>query len=872
MDLIKSKFISNAILLVFGIILIYLPVSSFIENKVTLSRIFSDILLHTIAEVFIYALLSFILYKFIPKYKLIVASIPVVIYCRNHSILIPLICVIAFYFQILLLGKFLYDSFKVKLKLFDSKYPIWIGLGFLIWPLIVLIFHLIPFQNDIVALRILAASLLCILVYFNRSFIREISLKHYENIEYYGIKSIVIFITLFSFFALCAKSNACLSFDSIWYGMRSEYVLLGEHTIYDNLGYTGFVHYYPKLWEIINLPFSGLDYSFLYVSTTVCFGIFMLIVLYYLSQIDKESTLFNNFLVVASVFSIPAIVNLATSAKPDIFCSFMFVFSILALVDLRNTDKERQFNLILFSLMCFSMSCITKFSAWGYAPFYIIYFLYQIFNIRPKLRFSFSSIPYIFCLLLIILVLLRNVLITGMPAPLFTSIWESLGFAWKYPFIGRVDPMVHHSFDLNIPNHLKKLYTYIFRPGDFSTAFWVGNSLIFLMLFVFSKKQMLKSVLFWISLLAFILIFIRPNIREYQDGNYFIIPLVLILVAGATKLKKLNAIGIILILFITSFQFILNFSLNSSWKVGVKKFDFSLVNPVNTDQSQLPLTKDLIKINKIFTEFEQKNGKAPRVIDATGLDRRLTRRLDARLETIKTLCSPYLGSRSVCINDKNFLEYLKWINADFLFINKNKYDKLGIANGEYTFIDLLRYTNTSKDHSFKNTKLISLEDIKNNKNIIQDLTANYNKFKKKFIINNPKLIANLKKKTSAKNFVATPVNPSKVKLNFSQNSKNKTIHFVKKPYFKASVNYFINKKKKHFVIPEFWDAAKFRVEKIYTINDSPVYQSKDNKFTMMVKNNSELIIVNNNLKIDKTKQKKYNDQIFNIVNQSPLKF
>lgn len=53
-----------------------------------------------------------------------------------------------------------------------------------------------------------------------------------------------------------AKSNDYPGFDPWWYSFRPEYVLLGEHSVFESLGLISPVHYFPKFWEVFALPMS----------------------------------------------------------------------------------------------------------------------------------------------------------------------------------------------------------------------------------------------------------------------------------------------------------------------------------------------------------------------------------------------------------------------------------------------------------------------------------------------------------------------------------------------------------------------------------------------------------------------------------------
>ena len=59
------------------------------------------------------------------------------------------------------------------------------------------------------------------------------------------------------------RMNICADYDSLHYGLRSEYVLNDGGGIYENLGSINVVYTYSKGLETLLLPISGLpSYSF----------------------------------------------------------------------------------------------------------------------------------------------------------------------------------------------------------------------------------------------------------------------------------------------------------------------------------------------------------------------------------------------------------------------------------------------------------------------------------------------------------------------------------------------------------------------------------------------------------------------------------
>lgn len=79
--------------------------------------------------------------------------------------------------------------------------------------------------------------------------------------------AVMVSVMLAILFMQAGRMNICLDYDSLHYGLRSEYVLNNGNGIYENLGSVNVVYTYPKGLEILLLPLSGLpSYGFFWHS------------------------------------------------------------------------------------------------------------------------------------------------------------------------------------------------------------------------------------------------------------------------------------------------------------------------------------------------------------------------------------------------------------------------------------------------------------------------------------------------------------------------------------------------------------------------------------------------------------------------------
>ncbi len=60
------------------------------------------------------------------------------------------------------------------------------------------------------------------------------------------------------FLCLAARTNLVSGFDAWWYGLRGEYALVATGSVFKSLDLVAPVNYYPKLYELLLIPVSGL--------------------------------------------------------------------------------------------------------------------------------------------------------------------------------------------------------------------------------------------------------------------------------------------------------------------------------------------------------------------------------------------------------------------------------------------------------------------------------------------------------------------------------------------------------------------------------------------------------------------------------------
>lgn len=228
------------------------------------------------------------------------------------------------------------------------------------------------------------------------------------------------------------RMNLCADYDSLHYGLRSEYVLNNGGGIYENLGSINVVYTYSKGLEILLLPISGLpSYSFfisfqLWATAGILLAAGEIIKLF----ASRRYALFG----MALLSCIPGVMNMGITAKTDSLTAFFQLLMIYYLLLYLKKNRDCYMPLavcaflmtmvlkptaLVFSTVAASTAAVCVFAA-GRRPFCL----------RDR---YWLAVPPTICMW--ILVWLRTYLLTGLPVTsVFYSIWARLGFEVRYPF------------------------------------------------------------------------------------------------------------------------------------------------------------------------------------------------------------------------------------------------------------------------------------------------------------------------------------------------------------------------------------------------------------------------------------------------------
>ena len=408
----------------------------------------------------------------------------------------------------------------------------------------------------------------------------------YKNDSYVEIAIIVIMIGVV--LALFAKTNTALDYDSLWYGLRSENVLVGQHSFYDNLGYMAYVYFYPKFSELLFLPINSLgDYSFIFCANIVIFLMAILAIYYSLKRningIDKKTKL----ILLAGVASIPAFANISATAKADILG---FYLVLCAFVFMQEYIEARKYSCFVYAIVALGLCTAVKLTyiLWGGILFIWGLCVFTIKERKQEKNDAFLESIKNNCLLIvsaivtIIGVHYRTYKLTGyIIYPTAISLWNKV-FHNNHGYYLTQSNTIGNKVDIHTT--LSRLYEFIFDPQPLGHVImlWTSNILlVILVVWILFKKKKIK-IEYTILMVVYILTSIYYMVSmSNPDGNYFILPIIVsvIIICGGvqsdTKLERITikiAMGIVLVCLLP-----IMFISHSSWAWGTKAFSKELI-------------------------------------------------------------------------------------------------------------------------------------------------------------------------------------------------------------------------------------------------------------------------------------------------------
>jgi len=575
--------------------------------------------------------------------------------------------------------------------------------GISVWGVFAIICSLLKIGtfND---LRIMTLALLIICIILNNK------KKYYSLFNYFNdfinknnknsLSKISIIVLTFLVLALIAKTNTTQDYDSLWYGLRPEHVLIGSHSFYDYLGYSAFVYYYPKLMELLFLPISNLgDYSFIIIGNVFVY-ILLIVCLYRIfnnmfKNINKDANYKFNLItwIILVIATIPAITGITDSAKPDILGCFLTICAFMFFTEFLSDKKKNEFLILAIVSLILATGTKLTYILWGGLLFFVIIYILILLIYKKEISlsdFKFKKFKNVYLvtfssIFFILGIHYRTLKLTGYPLyPSFLNVFNVFGFNPIYPAKNVSINLTELS--LQGPGYIiNRLYELFFNPNSLPHVImlWVSSIIPFMLIvsILYYRKSTCKKNIFIILLtIAYIIsTFYYMVFQEIPDGNYFIAPIIILLlilinkvyISQEVQLNKINdkTIRFMIIMFIF-LQTPIMFVSSPSWQIGTKPFSKDIVK---TNFETNIVNESSYKQNGYYNiaKYISTNMSKERIIAST-IDLTILNRIDGPIEAFGQIQDPHLSNKDITANYENFYKYLNQSKIrGFLLLNED---------------------------------------------------------------------------------------------------------------------------------------------------------------------------------------------------------
>lgn len=350
---------------------------------------------------------------------------------------------------------------------------------------------------------------------------------------------------------LFARTNSVYGYDSLWYGLRAEYVLDPGRSVYEPLGLVSPVHYFPKLYEMFLLPVAAMGDASVIDGVTILMLVLVLVACHVLARrigLPPRA----RWPLLAVIAALPVLANSALSPKPDVI-SVLFVLiaadAALAFVETRGAGAAA------WMLACCALACLAKLTALPYVAMLVPAAAVGAWRRRGTIEDAaqtarecrIASLALVATVLVTIFVTARTWLLAGLPTigpdPLF-RLWTALGFELAPP-AGTLNWTQPQDWS-DVP---ALVVDWLFRPQRLLhiVISWTGNvwlwcALLALLAAPLARGEVRRGPARWplaalMATGAALAVGMRYHVRG-SDGNYFLAAVLPAILVSATALFR----------------------------------------------------------------------------------------------------------------------------------------------------------------------------------------------------------------------------------------------------------------------------------------------------------------------------------------------
>lgn len=342
---------------------------------------------------------------------------------------------------------------------------------------------------------------------------------------------------------LFAKARVSVNYDSLWYGLRGDRVLVGAGSVFKNQGLVAPVHYYPKAYELLLIPLSGIGSVTLILGFSVWMWAICGIVV---REICSESGMSwpVTTMCVAATLSVPALMNVAITTKGGLAAAVMTLFACYTMMRYRRSNDPLHLWVAVSALL---VAPLFRLSVAPYVAVLGLMWIWWAADARIRTNRDtcasnsgtlLSACFVVLAVIMFVLVQARTQVVAGVPiiSPFgAVKLFEKFGFVRHYP-VG-LPPNWSGAHD---GHSLGTLFDFVFKPSRLPHVliYWTGSVWLAALLLGFatwkSKKTSLEG-----QLPLIVVAFVFPLIVVFKhfgvpggDGNYYIVPVVCLCLLG----------------------------------------------------------------------------------------------------------------------------------------------------------------------------------------------------------------------------------------------------------------------------------------------------------------------------------------------------
>lgn len=326
---------------------------------------------------------------------------------------------------------------------------------------------------------------------------------------------------------LIAKSASAVDSDALWYGLNADRVLFGGGGLFHPQGLVAHVHFYPKLTEALQAPFLGLGSASLVTGfSLVCWALLVLTSREVLGELGVDGIRAWFGALFACV--VPAVAASAATPKGEVLAAWLCTAGLLAGLRLRHGDKHRDW--LGVGICAVLLAPLARLTTLPYAAA-ILLFIVAVAVVRRTRPAWRACVPIALAVIVGFLVCLRTFQQAGMALAspdVLVNLQGLLG--WHlHDDIGRYEPVFRTPFPSGLRDSLFGPAAYIHQA-----LFWMGNGWIPLLIAALALRGWrwvttpAVAFVLLVGLSMYVLLYAYRYGGDGADGNYFIVPIVLL--------------------------------------------------------------------------------------------------------------------------------------------------------------------------------------------------------------------------------------------------------------------------------------------------------------------------------------------------------